>query len=99
FTGLAHPVWSSPAGYGSPELLRSFAEFSTGRAISPRARPVLEKQMEELMIIAGTPKQMIQKLRILLDEPRPGILAFWSNDGCVTHDRAKSCIRLLRTEV
>jgi alkanesulfonate monooxygenase SsuD/methylene tetrahydromethanopterin reductase-like flavin-dependent oxidoreductase (luciferase family) len=99
FTGLAHPVWSSPAGYGSPEHRRSFAEFSTGRAISPRARPVLEKQMDELMIIAGTPKQVIQKVRILLEETRPGILAFWGNDGCVTHEDAKSCIRLLGTEV
>jgi alkanesulfonate monooxygenase SsuD/methylene tetrahydromethanopterin reductase-like flavin-dependent oxidoreductase (luciferase family) len=99
FTGLAHPVWSSPAGYGSPEHRRSFAEFSTGRAISPRARPVLEKQMDELMIIAGTPKQVIQKVRVLLEETRPGILAFWGNDGNVTHEDAKSCIRLLGTEV
>jgi alkanesulfonate monooxygenase SsuD/methylene tetrahydromethanopterin reductase-like flavin-dependent oxidoreductase (luciferase family) len=99
FTGLAHPVWSSPAGYGSPEHRRAFAEFSTGRAISPRARPVLEKQMDELMIIAGTPKQVIQKVRILLEETRPGILAFWGNDGCVSHEDAKTCIRLLGTEV
>jgi len=99
FTGLAHPVWSSPAGYGSPEFRRPFAEFSTGRAASPRARPVLEKQMDELMIIAGTPKQVIAKVRILLEETRPGILAFWGNDGTVSHEDAKTCIRLLGTEV
>ena len=40
FTGLAHPVWSAPAGYGSPDYRRAFAEFSTGRSTSPRpARP------------------------------------------------------------
>ena len=99
FTGLAHPVWSSPAGYGSPAFRREFAEFSTGRGTSPRARPGLEKQMEELMIIAGTPKQVIAKLRILLEETRPGILAFWGNDGTVSHEDAKTCIRLLGTEV
>src|SRR4051794_14367154 len=99
FTGLAHPVWSSPAGYGSPEFRRQFAESSTGRATSLRARPPLEKQMEELMVIAGTPKQVIAKVRILLEETRPGILAFWGNDGTVSHEDAKTCIRLLGTEV
>src|ERR1700709_1780510 len=99
FTGLAHPVWSTPAGYGSPENRRAFVEFATGRSKNPRGRPALEKQMEELMIIAGTPKQVIAKLRILLEETRPGILAFWGNDGTVSHDDAKTCIRLLGTEV
>ena len=99
FTGLAHPVWSTPAGYGSPENRRAFVEFATGRGKNPRGRPVLEKQMEELMIIAGTPKQVIAKLRILLEETRPGILAFWGNDGTVSHEDSKTCIRLLGTEV
>jgi len=52
-----------------------------------------------MMVIAGTPKQVIAKLRVLLEETRPGILAFWGNDGTVTHEDAKSCIRLLGTEV
>ncbi|HXR91470.1 MAG TPA: LLM class flavin-dependent oxidoreductase, partial [Steroidobacteraceae bacterium] len=99
FTGLAHPVWSTPAGYGSPENRRAFVEFATGRSKSPRYRPAVEKQMEELMIIAGTPKQVIAKLRILLEETRPGILAFWGNDGTVSHEDSKTCIRLLGTEV
>ena len=99
FTGLAHPVWSTPAGYGSPDNRRAFVEFATGRSKSPRYRPALEKQMEELMIIAGTPKQVIAKLRILLEETRPGVLAFWGNDGTVSHEDAKTCIRLLGTEV
>ena len=47
------------------------------------------------MIIAGTPKQVIAKLRILLEETRPGILGFWGNDGTVTHEDAKTCIRLM----
>ena len=52
-----------------------------------------------MMIIAGTPKQVIAKLRILLEETRPGIFAFWGNDGTVSHEDAKTCIRLLGTEV
>ena len=51
------------------------------------------------MIIAGTPKQVIAKLRILLEETRPGILGFWGNDGTVTHEDAKTCIRLMGQEV
>ena len=39
------------------------------------------------------------KLRILLEETRPGILAFWGNDGTVSHQDAKTCIRLLGQEV
>src|SRR6476646_1195540 len=99
FTGLAHPVWSTPSGYGSPANRRAFVEFATGRAQNPRGRPSLEKQMEELMIIAGTPKTVIAKLRILLEETRPGILGFWGNDGTVSHQDAKTCIRLLGQEV
>jgi alkanesulfonate monooxygenase SsuD/methylene tetrahydromethanopterin reductase-like flavin-dependent oxidoreductase (luciferase family) len=99
FTGLAHPVWSTPSGYGSPENRHAFVEFATGRSKNPRYRPPLEKQLEEMMIIAGTPDQVIAKLRILLQETRPGILAFWGNDGTVTHQDAKTCIRLLGQEV
>jgi len=99
FTGLAHPVWSTPAGYGSPENRRAFAEFSTGRSKSPRYRPALEQQLKDLMVIAGTPKQVIAKVRLLLEETRPGILAFWGNDGIVSHQDAKTCIRLLGEEV
>ena len=99
FTGLAHPVWSTPSGYTSPDNRRAFVEFATGRSKNPRYRPALEKQLEELMIIAGTPKQVIAKLRILLEETRPGILGIWGNDGNVSNEDARACIRLLGQEV
>src|SRR5215475_12699429 len=99
FTGLAHPVWSTPSGYGSPENRRAFVEFASGRSKNPRYRPELKKQLEDLMIIAGTPKQVIAKLRILLEETRPGILGIWGNDGNVSNQDARTCIRLLGQEV
>ena len=37
FTGLAHPVWSTPSGYGSPVNRRAFVEFASGRARTPAA--------------------------------------------------------------
>jgi alkanesulfonate monooxygenase SsuD/methylene tetrahydromethanopterin reductase-like flavin-dependent oxidoreductase (luciferase family) len=99
FTGLAHPVWSTPSGYGSPENRRAFVEFASGVSKNPRYRPPLEKQMEELMIIAGTPKTVIARLRELLEKTRPGILGFWGNDGSVTSADSRTCIRLLGQEV
>ena len=71
------------------------SEDEKGAASRLKLDPDYEKQMEELMIIAGTPNQVIAKLRLLLEETRPGILAFWGNDGTVSHEDAKTCIRPL----
>ena len=59
FTGLAHPVWSTPSGYGSPTNRRAFVEFAAGRAINPRGNTSFEQQMADLRIIAGTPKTVV----------------------------------------
>jgi alkanesulfonate monooxygenase SsuD/methylene tetrahydromethanopterin reductase-like flavin-dependent oxidoreductase (luciferase family) len=99
FTGLAHPVWSSPSGYFSPSQRRAFVEFATGRAVSPRGAPTFEEQRENMMIICGTPDQVIAKLKFIMDETRPGIMAFWGNDGNVSVEDARTCIRLLGQEV
>ena len=51
------------------------------------------------MIMCGTPKQVLPRIRHLLEETRPGILAVWGNDGNVSHQDSKTCIRLLGQEV
>jgi alkanesulfonate monooxygenase SsuD/methylene tetrahydromethanopterin reductase-like flavin-dependent oxidoreductase (luciferase family) len=99
FTGLAHPVWSSPSGYFSPEHRRGFVEFAVGRAVSPRGRPSFEQQIEDLQIIAGTPASVIPKLKGIMEATRPGIMALWGNDGGVSYDDSMTCIRLLGQEV
>ena len=99
FTGLAHPVWSSPSGYFSPTQRRGFVEFATGRAVSPRGNPTFEEQRENMMIICGTPDTVVAKLKYIMEETRPGIMAFWGNDGNVSVEDAKTCIRLLGQEV
>jgi len=99
FTGLAHPVWSSPSGYFSPERRRDFVEFAAGRATNPRGRPSFEQQIDEMQIIAGTPKTVIPKLKRILEETRPGIMALWGSDGNVSHEDTRTCIRLLGQEV
>ena len=99
FTGLAHPVWSTPSGYGSPTNRRAFVEFASGRAKNPRGETSFEQQMADLRIIAGTPKTVVAKLKRILEETRPGILALWGNDGKVSQKDSLTCIRLMGTEV
>src|SRR5207302_3318900 len=98
FTGLAHPVWSNPAGYGSPSHRRAFVEIANGRRPHARSTP-FETQIDALQIIAGTPDQVINKLRTIMEATRPGIFACWGSDGRVTHDDTMTCIRLLGQEV
>src|SRR5271156_1628931 len=95
----SRPPGVEPSGYGSPENRRAFVEFASGRSRNPRYRPELEKQLEDLMIIAGTPKQVIAKLRILLEETRPGILGIWGNDGNLTNQDAMTCFHFFVKKV
>src|SRR5712664_3063575 len=99
FTGLSHPVWSAPAGYFSPEHRRQFVEFAVGRAESPRGRPTFDQQVADGRVFFGTPKTVIPKLRRVLEETRPSIYGIWGNDGSVSNEDARTCIRLLGQEV
>ena len=98
FTGLAHPVWSSPSGYFSPSNRKAFVEFAVGRRGNPRAAS-LEDQLRDQQIIAGTPKTVLPKFRRLLEETRPSILGLWAADGFVSNEDTKTCIRLIGQEV
>jgi alkanesulfonate monooxygenase SsuD/methylene tetrahydromethanopterin reductase-like flavin-dependent oxidoreductase (luciferase family) len=98
FTGLAHPVWSSPSGYFSPSYRTAFVEYAVGRRSNPRGA-AFEYQIENQQIIAGTPKTVIPKIRRLLEETRPSIMGFWANDGFVSHADTRNCIRLMGEEV
>jgi alkanesulfonate monooxygenase SsuD/methylene tetrahydromethanopterin reductase-like flavin-dependent oxidoreductase (luciferase family) len=93
FTGLGHPVWAAPSGYSSPSGRR--------QRLSGARRPAapFEKQLDDTTIIAGTPKQVIERLRFIMESTRPGILALWGNDGKVSHEDSMECIRLFGEEV
>ena len=97
FTGLTHPLWASPAGYLGAWARKPLAEFRVGRR--KQSMPPFEKQLNSMALIAGTPKQVIEKLRVIVEETRPSILALWGNDGNVSHADSMSCIRLLGQEV
>src|SRR6266487_3631798 len=98
FTGLAHPVWSTPSGYFSPSYRKAFVEFAVGRGANPRAA-AFEDQIRDQQIIAGTPRTVIPKIRRLLEETRPSIVGFWASDGFVSNEDSKKCIRMLGLEV
>ncbi len=98
FTGLAHPVWSSPSGYFSPSYRTAFVEYAVGRRSNPRGA-AFEDQITNQQIVAGTPKTVIPKLRRLLEETRPSIMGFWASDGFVSNEDTTTCIRLLGQEV
>ena len=99
FTGLAHPVWANPSGYFSPSGRRNFVQFATGRAKNPRGSPTFEQQVADTMIVAGTPSQVIEKLKYLVQHTRPGIMGIWANDGNVSKEDRQRCIKLLCGEV
>ena len=50
-------------------------------------------------VIYGTPDTVIPKLRRVLEETRPSIYGLWGNDGSVSNEDARTCIRLLGQEV
>jgi alkanesulfonate monooxygenase SsuD/methylene tetrahydromethanopterin reductase-like flavin-dependent oxidoreductase (luciferase family) len=100
FTGLAHPVWSAPSGYNSPTIRRAFVERANGRTKRVSGGgDTFEEKIANKRIIAGTPDQVIQGLKEIMRETRPGIFALWGNDGRVDHADSMRCIELLGREV
>ena len=84
---------------GAVKLLKYVSLADVGRAINPRGNTSFEQQMADLRIIAGTPKTVVAKLKRILEETRPGILALWGNDGKVSQEDSLTCIRLMGQEV
>ena len=88
------PVWVSPPGYSSAAArMRLRSDMEKQRVDS------YQNDIDSGSIIAGTPDQVIQRLRILLQETRPSILSLMGNHGRVNHEDSMTCIRLLGEEV
>ena len=94
FTGIGRPEWLAPPGYSSPEAVRvRLQNLAAARTVS------LDEQIANNRIVAGSPSTVVERLRYLLGELRPGIVAFWGNDGRLNHERSMNCIRLFGQEV
>ena len=98
FTGLAHPVWGSPSGYGSVSNRKSLIEIAGGRRpmVAP---PKMEQRRLDKTFIWGTPDSVVKQLKNVLDNNRVGILGLWGNDGKIDHKDSVSCINLMGKEV
>jgi alkanesulfonate monooxygenase SsuD/methylene tetrahydromethanopterin reductase-like flavin-dependent oxidoreductase (luciferase family) len=51
------------------------------------------------LIIAGTPKTVLKRIRFMLEALRPGIFGIWYHHGPMTFEQRKTCLRLLGEEV
>ena len=98
FTGLNHPVWGAPSGYGSPAHRKALIEIAAGRRPMNAPPPLHQRRMEKTFVY-GAPKQVIEQLKMVLDNNRVGIIALWGNDGRIDHKDSMSCIRLMGQEV
>jgi alkanesulfonate monooxygenase SsuD/methylene tetrahydromethanopterin reductase-like flavin-dependent oxidoreductase (luciferase family) len=91
---LSKPHWTAPTGYQSWESRKQrMAKFST------LATGGVENHLKSGYLIAGTPDQVVEKLRFWLEKARPGILLMAGNNGRIGHEASKTCIRLLGEEV
>lgn len=98
FTGLSHPVWGSPSGYGSPANRRALIEIAAGHRPMLKPPPLHQRQLDRTFI-GGTPDHVIEQLKVVLRNNGVGILGLWGNDGRINHEDSMTCIRLMGQEV
>ena len=70
FTGIGRPHWVAPTGYSSFDSRMARLKNIKNYAAS------LQSQIDAGTIIIGTPKTVVPKIRVWLEETRPGILVF-----------------------
>jgi hypothetical protein len=58
-----------------------------------------ESAQKNSQLIVGTPKTVIPRLKHILDVLRPGIFAFWQNDGPIATEERRTNLRLIAQEV
>ena len=96
--------YASPVGYGSasrdPRFLRLREQirsdpFRVGGLDSAAYDDILASNRW----IIGSPDTVVRKLREVLAQMRPGILAVWTNDGTMNHEDSMRCLELMGQEV
>jgi alkanesulfonate monooxygenase SsuD/methylene tetrahydromethanopterin reductase-like flavin-dependent oxidoreductase (luciferase family) len=98
FTGVGHPYWINPPGYGSPSRRLDYAKLANAGVFKSN-KASFEDQLASREIVAGSPETVIRELRVVLETCRPSILMLWGNDGKIPHDAAMRCIELTGTRV
>ena len=100
FTGLAHPVWSSPSGYFSPSIPPGFRRVR-GRAAArnPARRRLRGAARRTARSSRARRRRCIPKLRRLLEETRPSIIGLLGGRRLRANADTRTCIRLMGEEV
>ena len=55
--------------------------------------------IDDNRMVIGSPDTVVRKVREVLEQVRPGILAVWTNDGSITHEATMRCLQLMDQEV
>jgi alkanesulfonate monooxygenase SsuD/methylene tetrahydromethanopterin reductase-like flavin-dependent oxidoreductase (luciferase family) len=93
FTGLSKPIWNAPTGYTGYETRKAAQarqKIFRGEALGGEPGPDF---------LCGTPDTFLRKLRVWMEETRPGTLIFWTNDGRLTQEDSLKCIRMMGTDI
>jgi alkanesulfonate monooxygenase SsuD/methylene tetrahydromethanopterin reductase-like flavin-dependent oxidoreductase (luciferase family) len=89
--------------FTDPRTGAEILHFTPGEVDVEKIKSGIEKNYQSSrdlgLIIAGTPKTVIERLRHLLETLRPGILAFWYHHGPMSAQDRRTTLRLLGQEV
>ncbi|MSP78901.1 MAG: LLM class flavin-dependent oxidoreductase [Dehalococcoidia bacterium] len=58
-----------------------------------------EEQSAKYLIISGTPKTVITRVKHVMEQTRPGTLLLWDGEGAMNHEDHMRSLKLLGTEV
>jgi alkanesulfonate monooxygenase SsuD/methylene tetrahydromethanopterin reductase-like flavin-dependent oxidoreductase (luciferase family) len=115
FGSFARAEWMFPPGYNSKEATRRLAKvmvdprtgaeiirYTPGASVEKIKAGIEENFKSSLdggLIIAGTPKTVLKRIRFMLEALRPGIFGIWYHHGPMSFEQRKTCLRLLGEEV
>ena len=91
-----------PPGYTSRASLLRTAKFFDAALLSGQSAgqpDAYEQEVKRYGIISGTPKNVIPKVRYVLEYLRPGTAILWDGDGSQTHEDTMRSNRLMGQEI
>jgi alkanesulfonate monooxygenase SsuD/methylene tetrahydromethanopterin reductase-like flavin-dependent oxidoreductase (luciferase family) len=91
--------FSDPNNPNGPALFQSLDGEVDVTALRNAVYAGYEGAQKNNQIIVGTPKSVIPKLKHIIDVLRPGIFAFWQNDGPISTEARRTSMRLIAQEV
>ena len=91
--------FSDPNNPNGPALFQSLEGEVDVEALRKAVYAGYEGAQKASQLIVGTPKTVIPRLKHILDVLRPGIFAFWQNDGPIPTEARRTSMRLIAQEV